>query len=121
MLTVNRIIAIVPPMQMHLYDLLSSSSTTRQAGEHNLQLCLVLLHHLRRAHASADATCQVFEKAFKKIKLKQTFNMSDELVSFSTHESGFFLDEGLWRGSDDVFGFLNATTLFYNEISPGVG
>lgn len=108
-------------MQMHLYDLLSGSSTTRQAGEHNLQLCMVLLHHLRRAHASADATCNVFEKAFKKIKLKQDFNTSDELVSFSTHESGPFLDEGFWRGSDNIFGFLNATTLFYNEKSPGAG
>lgn len=102
-------------MQMHLYDLLSGSSTTRQAGEHNLQLCMVLLQHLRGAHASADATCKVFEKAIENIRLKQNFDMSDELVPFSTHESGPF-EGGLWRGPDNDFGFLNATMPFYNDI-----
>ncbi len=105
-------------MQMHLYDLLSGSSTTRQAGEHNLQLCMVLLQHLRGAHASADATCKVFEKAIEKIRLKQNSDTSDELVHFSTYESGPFVERGLWRGSDNDFGFLNTTMPFYNDIFP---
>lgn len=55
-------------MQVHLIDLMSSSQPTRQAGEHNLHLCMVLLDHLRTTHVSAKATHCLFNAAIEKIK-----------------------------------------------------
>ncbi|KAK2601629.1 hypothetical protein QQS21_004779 [Conoideocrella luteorostrata] len=62
------VIALVPPMQIQLNDLQSPNSTIRQAGEHNLHLCMVLLDHLRNTHASADTTYDLFQAAIANIK-----------------------------------------------------
>ncbi|KID64785.1 Transcription factor, fungi, partial [Metarhizium hybridum] len=64
------VIAMIPSMQVHLVDLMSSSQPTRQAGEHNLHLCMVLLDNLRTTHVSAKATHCLFNAAIEKIKNK---------------------------------------------------
>ncbi|KJK79615.1 hypothetical protein H634G_05207 [Metarhizium anisopliae BRIP 53293] len=66
------VIAMIPSMQVHLVDLMSSSQPTRQAGEHNLHLCMVLLDNLRTTHVSAKATHCLFNAAIEKIKNKPT-------------------------------------------------
>ncbi|KID99183.1 Transcription factor, fungi, partial [Metarhizium majus ARSEF 297] len=66
----SSVIAMIPSMQVHLIDLMSSSQPTRQAGEHNLHLCMVLLDNLRTTHVSAKATHCLFNAAIEKIKNK---------------------------------------------------
>lgn len=57
-------------MQVHLVDLMSSNQPTRQAGEHNLHLCLLLLDNLRTTHVFAKATYWLFKTAIEKVKNK---------------------------------------------------
>ncbi|WQF80787.1 hypothetical protein CDEST_05801 [Colletotrichum destructivum] len=63
------VIAVVPPMQIHLYESTSSKPMARQRGRHNLALFMLALDELRTAYISAEAAYTLFEAAIGKIEM----------------------------------------------------
>ncbi|TWU70773.1 hypothetical protein ED733_000899 [Metarhizium rileyi] len=64
------IVAVIPSMQVHLFDLMSTDQPTRQAGDHNLHLYMVLLENIGTAHIAAQATHRMFKAAIGNIMNK---------------------------------------------------
>ncbi|KAI8288927.1 Cutinase transcription factor 1 beta [Colletotrichum sp. SAR11_240] len=61
------VIALVPPMQIHLFESTSSKQMARQMGRHNLALCMVAMDELRKSYISAEASYKLFETAINKV------------------------------------------------------
>ncbi|KAL0775911.1 hypothetical protein CaCOL14_007198 [Colletotrichum acutatum] len=61
------VIALVPPMQIHLFESTSSKQMARQMGRHNLALCMVAMDEMRKSYISADASYKLFETAINKV------------------------------------------------------
>ncbi|KAG7110744.1 Cutinase transcription factor 1 beta like protein [Verticillium longisporum] len=61
------VIALVPPMHVHLFESASSKPLTSQMGKHNLALCMLAMSELRKSYISATAAYKLFEAAIKKI------------------------------------------------------
>lgn len=59
----NRITAMIPAMQIHLYDCKSTNSLIRGLAENKLQLHMLVLSNLRGTYWSADVMYRLFEKA----------------------------------------------------------
>ncbi|KZL82789.1 cutinase transcription factor 1 beta [Colletotrichum incanum] len=62
------VIALVPPMQIHLFESTSSKPMARQMGRHNLALCMIAMDELRKSYISAEASYKLFETAISKIE-----------------------------------------------------
>ncbi|OLN81301.1 Cutinase transcription factor 1 beta 3 [Colletotrichum chlorophyti] len=62
------VIALVPPMQIHLFESTSSKPMARQMGRHNLALCMLAMDELRKSYVSADASYKLFETAINKVE-----------------------------------------------------
>ncbi|KAF6798183.1 C6 transcription factor [Colletotrichum sojae] len=61
------VIALVPPMQIHLFESTSSKPMARQMGRHNLALCMVAMDEMRKSYISAEASYKLFETAIAKV------------------------------------------------------
>lgn len=59
----HRITAMIPAMQIHLYDCKSSNSLTRGLAENKLQLHMLVLSNLRGTYWGADVMYRLFERA----------------------------------------------------------
>ncbi|KAL5083897.1 hypothetical protein Trisim1_000806 [Trichoderma cf. simile WF8] len=57
------ITAMIPAMQIHLYDCKSSNALTRGLAENKLQLHMLVLSNLRETYWSADVTYRLFDRA----------------------------------------------------------
>lgn len=64
----RRVIALGPPMQIHLFESTSSKPMSRQMGRHNLALCMVAMDELRKPYISAEASYKLFETAISKVE-----------------------------------------------------
>ncbi|TDZ20213.1 Cutinase transcription factor 1 beta [Colletotrichum orbiculare MAFF 240422] len=63
----DSVIAMAPPMQIHLFESTSSKPMARQMGRHNLALCMVAMDELRKSYISAEASYKLFETAINKV------------------------------------------------------
>ncbi|KAF4979171.1 hypothetical protein FZEAL_4544 [Fusarium zealandicum] len=63
--------ALVPPMQIHLLDSKSSTTSVRILGTNRLQLCLQILAELKETYWAAEFALKLFERAYKKIVAKR--------------------------------------------------
>ncbi|RXG44409.1 hypothetical protein VDGE_05010 [Verticillium dahliae] len=61
------VIALVPPMHVHLFESASSKELSSQMGKYNLSLCMLAMSELRKSYISATAAYKLFEAANKKI------------------------------------------------------
>ncbi|RDL30745.1 Uncharacterized protein BP5553_10090 [Venustampulla echinocandica] len=61
------VIALIPPMQIHLFESTSSTPMAREMGKHNLALCMLAMDELRRSYVSADAAYKLFKAAINKV------------------------------------------------------
>lgn len=59
----DRITAMIPAMQIHLYDCKSANSLIRGLAENKLQLHMLVLSNLRGTYWSADVMYRLFERA----------------------------------------------------------
>ncbi|KAJ4178674.1 hypothetical protein NW767_011444 [Fusarium falciforme] len=57
------ILALGPPMQVHLLELTSSRQSSSQLARHNLALCMLALDGMRKSYISADAAYKLFDRA----------------------------------------------------------
>ncbi|KAM5380079.1 hypothetical protein ACJZ2D_003726 [Fusarium nematophilum] len=62
------ILALGPPMQIHLFESTSPKPMEREMGKHNLGLCMVAMNELRKSYVAADAAYKLFERASEKIR-----------------------------------------------------
>lgn len=62
------VLALVPPMQIHLLESTSLKPMTCQMGKHNLALCMLAMGELRKSYVSAEAAFKLFERAKNKIE-----------------------------------------------------
>ncbi|RFU81421.1 c6 transcription factor [Trichoderma arundinaceum] len=58
-----RITAMIPAMQIHLYDCKSTNALTRGLAENKLRLHMLVLSNLRGTYWSADVMYRLFERA----------------------------------------------------------
>ncbi len=68
MLTTLSVLAIVPLMQIHLFESTSSKPMTRQMAKHNLALCMLAMEELSKSYLSAVAAYKLFEMAIQKVE-----------------------------------------------------
>ncbi|KAF7546560.1 hypothetical protein G7Z17_g8355 [Cylindrodendrum hubeiense] len=61
------VLALLPPMQIHLLESTSLKPMTSQMGKHNLALCMLAMGELRKSYVSAGAAFKLFERAKNKI------------------------------------------------------
>ncbi|KAH7161844.1 fungal-specific transcription factor domain-containing protein [Dactylonectria macrodidyma] len=61
------VLAMGPPMQIHLFESTSSKHLLRQTGKHNLALCMLAMNELRKSYVSADAAYELFDRAIGKV------------------------------------------------------
>lgn len=61
------VIALVPPMHVHLFESASSKQLSSQMGKYNLSLCMLAMSELRKSYISATAAYKLFEAANQKI------------------------------------------------------
>ncbi|KPM45592.1 hypothetical protein AK830_g929 [Neonectria ditissima] len=105
------VLALIPPMQIHLLESTSMKPMASQMGKHNLALCMLAMGELRKSYISADAAFKLFERARGKIEkaivLEQT-----PYTPLEVPPTG----EG-WEG--DCEGYAIATpTLFTDLLAP---
>ncbi|KAM0263713.1 hypothetical protein ACHAQJ_001027 [Trichoderma viride] len=62
------ITAMIPAMQIHLYDCKSANALTRGLAENKLQLHMLVLSNLRGTYWSADVMYRLFERALTILK-----------------------------------------------------
>lgn len=67
MLTCLSVLALLPVMQIHLFETASGRSMTREVGKHNLALCMVAMDELRKVYLAADAAYKLFDAAMQKL------------------------------------------------------
>lgn len=105
-------------MQIHLLDLLSPNPTTRQAGEHNLELCMVFMSNLCQAHASAATTYNLFAATIEKIR-NGRLRVPDLPIAGSCLDMNL-QEEVLvpFEGQDDSSMVNMEMLLFFDEIFP---
>ncbi|KAK0629368.1 fungal-specific transcription factor domain-containing protein [Bombardia bombarda] len=72
------VLALVPPMQIHLFESTSSKPVARQMGKHNLGLCMLAMGELRESFISADEAYKLFETALAKVEIAQQQNASSQ-------------------------------------------
>ncbi|CRK41320.1 hypothetical protein BN1708_001722 [Verticillium longisporum] len=65
--SITYVIALVPPMHVHLFESASSKQLSSQMGKYNLALCMLAMSELRKSYISATAAYKLFEAANKKI------------------------------------------------------
>ncbi|OBT66017.1 hypothetical protein VE03_03230 [Pseudogymnoascus sp. 23342-1-I1] len=61
------VIALIPLMQIHLFESTSLTPMAREMGKHNLALCMLAMDELRKSYLSADAAYKLFKAAINKI------------------------------------------------------
>ncbi|KFZ04751.1 hypothetical protein V501_09014 [Pseudogymnoascus sp. VKM F-4519 (FW-2642)] len=61
------VIALIPLMQIHLFESTSLTPMVREMGKHNLALCMLAMDELRKSYLSADAAYKLFKAAINKI------------------------------------------------------
>ncbi|KAF5671389.1 C6 transcription factor [Fusarium denticulatum] len=57
--------ALVPPMQIHLLDCKSSTTSVRVLGANRLQLCMQILVELKETYWAAEFALKLFERAYE--------------------------------------------------------
>ncbi|KFY94982.1 hypothetical protein V498_03599, partial [Pseudogymnoascus sp. VKM F-4517 (FW-2822)] len=62
------VIALIPLMQIHLFESTSLTPMAREMGKHNLALCMLAMDELRKSYLSANAAYKLFEAAINKIE-----------------------------------------------------
>ncbi|KAG5764986.1 hypothetical protein H9Q72_006920 [Fusarium xylarioides] len=72
------VLTISPPIQVHLLEMASSTSSSGKLAKHNLALCLVALDEMRKYYVSADAAYKLFDRA--RIMVEKSLR-NDEIVS----------------------------------------
>jgi hypothetical protein len=61
------VIALIPPMQIHVFESTSSKRVARQMGQHNLGLCMLAMGELAKCYISAIAAYKLFDTAIQKV------------------------------------------------------
>ncbi|KAF4451854.1 Fungal specific transcription factor domain-containing protein [Fusarium austroafricanum] len=59
--------ALVPPMQIHLLDCKSSTTTVRVLGANQLRLCIQALAELKETYWAAEFALKLFERTYEQI------------------------------------------------------
>ncbi|KAI5458208.1 fungal-specific transcription factor domain-containing protein [Mariannaea sp. PMI_226] len=75
------VLALVPPMQIHLLESTSSNPVRHQMGKHNLALCMLAMRELRKVYVSAEAIFSLFETAQDKIERRARLPETEQIVS----------------------------------------
>ncbi|KAI1069409.1 hypothetical protein LB507_008555 [Fusarium sp. FIESC RH6] len=57
------VLTIGPPIQVLLFEMMSSKSSYTQLAKHNLAVCLLALQEMRKSYISADAAYKLFNHA----------------------------------------------------------
>lgn len=65
------VLALVPPMQIHLFESTSSKPMLRQMGRHNLSMCMLAMDELGKSYISAIAAHKLFETAVQRVEKKR--------------------------------------------------
>ncbi|CEJ83045.1 hypothetical protein VHEMI03077 [[Torrubiella] hemipterigena] len=60
--------ALIPAMQIHLLDCKSTNSLISSLGSNRLQLCMIVLEHLRQTYWSANVMYRLFQGAHDVLK-----------------------------------------------------
>jgi hypothetical protein len=61
------VIALIPPMQIHVFESTSSKRVARQMAQHNLGLCMLAMGELAKCYISAIAAYKLFDTAIQKV------------------------------------------------------
>ena len=59
--------AIIPALQIHLFESVSGDSLSRDLGRHYLNICMTLLGELRQTYWTADFIYSLFHKARREL------------------------------------------------------
>ncbi|KAK4038657.1 cutinase transcription factor 1 beta [Parachaetomium inaequale] len=62
------VLALVPPMQIHVFESTSSKPMARQMAKHNLALCMLAMEELGKSYISAIAAYKLFDTAIQKVE-----------------------------------------------------
>ncbi|KAL7920603.1 hypothetical protein ACQKWADRAFT_297968 [Trichoderma austrokoningii] len=87
------IMAMIPAMQIHLYDCKSANALVRGLAENKLQLQMLVLSNLRETYWSADVMYRLFERAQMILKKgssqapKRDANSHDQLSRVATSDT----------------------------------
>ncbi|KAH6695629.1 fungal-specific transcription factor domain-containing protein [Plectosphaerella plurivora] len=104
------VLALIPPMQIHLFEKTSQTLIVRQMGSHNLSLCMLAMEELGKLYISAIAARKLFEAAIQKVdKRQQQEEEAARLVATGQPSPAMLpsttLDnwpEGYWTSTADV-------------------
>ncbi|KAL0944915.1 C6 transcription factor [Colletotrichum truncatum] len=99
------VIAMGPPMQIHLFESTSSKPMARQMGRHNLALCMVAMDELRKPYISAEASYKLFETAINKVEHQPSpAGPTTSAMSDNTAVNSMFTDwpDGYGLGSANI-------------------
>lgn len=113
------VIALVPPMQIHLFESTSSKQMARQMGRHNLALCMVAMDELRKSYISAEASYKLFETAINKVDNApphQEYQPSPAAPTASTTPDGT-INSNTFADWPDGYG-LGSANIISNMWSP---
>ncbi|KFZ10912.1 hypothetical protein V502_07849 [Pseudogymnoascus sp. VKM F-4520 (FW-2644)] len=88
------VIALIPLMQIHLFESTSLTPMAREVGKHNLALCMVAMDELRKSYLSADVAYKLFKAAINKIE-------NAPLPEDQRHSSPSAVETGLSGGALD--------------------
>lgn len=62
------VLALVPPMQIHVFESTSSRPMAREMAKHNLGLCMLAMEELGKSFISAIAAYKLFDTAIRKVE-----------------------------------------------------
>ena len=65
------VLALIPPMQIHIFESTSSKPVSREMAKHNLGICMLAMHEMGKSYISAVAAHKLFETAVEKIEKTQ--------------------------------------------------
>ncbi|OBT83848.1 hypothetical protein VE02_05486 [Pseudogymnoascus sp. 03VT05] len=91
------VIALIPLMQIHLFESTSLTPMAREMGKHNLALCMLAMDELRKSYLSANAAYKLFKAAINKID--NTPLREDQRLSSPSTAEMRLSDGGVMNGS----------------------
>lgn len=63
----SRVTAVIPALQIHLFESVSGDPTARYLGRHNLNICMFMMGELRQTYWAAGFIYSLFHKAVLKL------------------------------------------------------
>ncbi|OBT78567.1 hypothetical protein VF21_00957 [Pseudogymnoascus sp. 05NY08] len=105
------VIALIPLMQIHLFESTSLTPMAREMGKHNLALCMLAMDELRKSYLSADAAYKLFKAAINKIDnapLREDQRPSSPSAAETRISDGGVMNENIAGGWPDGYDLSTA-------------